>query len=91
MLSNKVSFNSAFSMIVFFAAVNHLNGPYKEQLWRVQKVIVCDLWLVDYNLFLCVSVFQGSLVVIVIMIDGEKCNSESGFWTLEFPCLWKAQ
>ena len=29
---------------------------------------------------LCVSVFQGSLLVIVIMIDGrEKCNSEGGF------------
>jgi len=28
---------------------------------------------------LCVSVFQGSLLVIVIMIDGsEKCNCEGG-------------
>ena len=37
-------------------------------------------------------VFQGSLLVIVIMIDGsEKCNCEDGFWTLEFACLWKAQ
>ena len=32
------------------------------------------------------SVFQGSLLVIVIMIDGsEKRNSEGGFWT--FACL----
>ena len=31
-------------------------------------------------LFLCVSVFQGSLLVIVIMIDGsEKRNCEGGF------------
>ena len=41
---------------------------------------------------LCVSVFQGSLLVILIMIDGsEKRNYEGGFWTLEFACLWKAQ
>ena len=36
----------------------------------------------------CVSVLQGSLLVIVIMIDGsEKRNSERGFRTLEFACL----
>ena len=41
---------------------------------------------------LCVSVFQGSLLVIIIMIDGsEKRNCEGGFWTLEFAFLWKAQ
>ena len=28
----------------------------------------------------------------VIMIDdSEKHNFESGFWTLEFACMWKAQ
>ena len=60
-------------------------------LKRVQKVMVCDLWLVDFDPF-CVSVFQGSLLVIVIMIDGsEKRNREGAFWTLEFACLWKAQ
>ena len=33
---------------------------------------------------LYVSVFQGSLPVIVIMIDSsKKCNCEGGFWTLE--------
>ena len=37
---------------------------------------------------LCVSVFQGSLLVIVIMIDGsEKRNCEGRFRTLEFACL----
>ena len=37
---------------------------------------------------LCVSVFQGSLLVIVIMIDGsEKRNCQLGFSTLEFACL----
>ena len=33
--------------------------------------MVCDLWLVDLDPF-CVSVFQGSLLVIVIMIDGSE-------------------
>ena len=33
-----------------------------------------------FRSFLCVSVFQGSLVVIVLMIDGsEKRNCEGGF------------
>ena len=33
-----------------------------------------------YRSVLCVSVFQGSLLVIVIMIDdSEKCNCEAGF------------
>ena len=33
--------------IVFFAAVNHLNGPLRKQNFtsRVQKVMVCDLWI----------------------------------------------
>ena len=39
--------------------------------------------------FLCVSVFQGSLFVIVIMVDSsEKRNCEGSFLTLE--CLLKA-
>ena len=56
--------------------------------------MVCDLWFVigGFRSVLCVSVFQGSLLVIVIMIDGnEKHNCEGVFWTLEFACLWKAQ
>ena len=37
---------------------------------------------------LCVSVFPGSLLVIVIMIDGsEKRSCEGGFLTLKFACL----
>ena len=39
--------------------------------------MVCDLWLVDFDPF---CVFQGSLLVIVIMIDGsEKRNCEETF------------
>ena len=102
----------------------------KSLLQRVQKVIVCDLWLVDFDpfcVFLCFKgrfsiqqkfrfeiseipraqwngtfrlhrpdpshrALEGSLLVIVILIDGsEKRNCEGGFWTLEFACLWKAQ
>ena len=37
---------------------------------------------------LCVSLFQGSLLVIMIMIDGSvKRNCEGGFGTLEFTCF----
>ena len=33
--------------IAFFAAVNHLNGPLRKQNFtsRVEKVMVCDLWI----------------------------------------------
>ena len=48
--------------------------------------------LCGFRSVLCVSLFQGSLLVIVIMIDGsDKHNCEFGFWTLEFACFWKAQ
>ena len=51
-------------------------------------------WFVicGFRSVLCVSLFQDSLLLIVIMIDGsDKHNCEGGFWTLEFACLWKAQ
>ena len=41
--------------------------------------MIGDWWI---SIRLCVSVFQGSLLVIVIMIDGsEKRNCESDFGT----------
>ena len=52
--------------------------------------MICD-WS-GFRPVLCVSVFQGSLLVIVIMIDGrEKRNWEGGLWTLEIASLGKAQ
>ena len=33
--------------------------------------MVCDLWYVDFDPF-CVFVFQGSLLVILIMIDSRE-------------------
>ena len=79
--------------IAFFAAVNHLNGPLRKQNFTLTGSKGQGLWFVigGFRSVLCVSVFQGSLLVIVIMIDGsEKRNCEGGFWTLEFACLWKA-
>ena len=80
--------------IAFFAAVNHLNGPLRKQIFSLTGSKGQGLWFVigGFRSVLCVSVFQDSLLVIVIMIDGsEKRNCEGGFWTLEFACLWKAQ
>ena len=65
--------------IAFFAAVNYLNGPLRKQNFtsRVQNVMVV---ICGFRSVLCVSVFQGSLLVIVIMIDGsDKHNCEGGF------------
>ena len=80
--------------ITFFAAVSHLNGSCRKQNFTLMGSKEHGLWYVigGFRSVLCVSLFQGSLLVIVIMIDGsEKRNCEGGFWTLEFACLWKAQ
>ena len=64
-------------IIAFFTAVNHLNGPLRKQNFTSMGSKGYGLWFVisGFRSFLCVSVFQGSLPVIVIMIDGsEKCN-----------------
>ena len=65
-----------------------------DLLGRNRSLKSHGFWFVidGFRSVLCVSVFQGSLLVIVIMIDGsEKRNCEGGFWTLEFASLWKAQ
>ena len=85
----------------FFAAINHLRGPLRKQkftstgskghgLW----LVIGDWWLVNFDL--C-GVFQGSLLVTVIRIDGgekaafdfhcfcvfEKCSKYCIYWELE--------
>ena len=68
--------------IAFFAAVNHLNGPLRKQNFTLMGSKDRGLWFVidGFRSVLCVSVFQGSLLVIVIMIDGsEKRNCEGAF------------
>ena len=46
---------------------------------RVQKVMVCDLWLVDFDPFCVFLCFKVSLLVIVMLIEGsEKCICEGG-------------
>ena len=80
--------------IAFFAAFNHLNGPLRKQNFILTGSKGHGLWFLigGFRSVLWVSVFQGSLLVIVIMIDAsKKRNCERGFWTLEFACLWKAQ
>ena len=59
-------------MFLFFPAVNHLCGPLRKQNFYFNKFKF--LWLVDFDQF-CVSVLQGPLLGIVIMIDSiEKHN-----------------
>ena len=68
--------------IAFFAAVNHLNGPLRKQKFALTGSKGQSLGFVigEFRSVLCVSVFQGSLLVIVIMIDGsEKRHCEGGF------------
>ena len=45
--------------IAFFAAVNHLNRPLRKQKFtsRVQKVMVCDLWISIRFVYFSVSRF----------------------------------
>jgi len=76
----------------FFAAVNHLSGPLRKQKFTSTSSKGHGLWLVigGFRSVLCFSVFQGSLLVIVIMIDGSKKRTcEGRFWTSEFACFQK--
>ena len=78
-----VKFKSQLT-IAFFAAVNRLSGPLRKQNFTLTGSKGHGLWFVigGFRSVLCVSVFQGSLLVIVIMIDSsEKRNCEGGFWT----------
>ena len=55
----------------FFAAVSHLSGSLRKQKFTSTDLKGHGLGLVDFNPF-CVFVFKGSLLVIVIMIDGSE-------------------
>ena len=66
----------------FFTAVNHLSGPLRKQKYfswfKRSWFVICD-WSIFFS-GACVFVFQGSLLMIIIMIDGsEKHNCEGGF------------
>ena len=65
----------------FFAAVNHLSGPLRKRA-EVYFNGFKRSWSVigGFRSVMCVSFFQSSLLLIVIMIDGsEKRNCEGGF------------
>ena len=63
--------------IAFFTAVNHLNKPLRKQNFTLTGSKGHGLRFVigGFRSVFCVSVFHGSLLVIVILIDGsEKPN-----------------
>ena len=77
----------------FFAGVKLLRGQKQKFTWMHSKGY--GLWFVICGFcesVLCVSLFQSSLLVIVIMIDGSKKRiCEGSFWSSEFvACFWKA-
>ena len=56
--------------------------------------MVCDLWLADFDPFvcLCISGFIACDGKSVIMIEGsKKRNCQGGFWTKKLAYLWKVQ
>ena len=66
----------------FFAVVNHFREPRRKQMFSSTASKGHGLWFLigGFRSVLCVSVFQGSLLVIVIMSDGsEKRSCEGGF------------
>ena len=68
--------------IAFFAAVNHLNGPLRKQNFTLtgSKGQGLSFVIGGFQSVWCVSVFPGSLLVILIMIDGSgKRNCVGGF------------
>ena len=55
-----------------------------------KKVMVCDLWLADFDpfcAFLCFKVHCFSMIVMIID-DSEKRIFEGSVWTSEFACFW---
>ena len=60
--------------IAVFAAVNHLNGPLRKQNFTLtgSEGQGLSFLIGGFRSLLRVSVFQGSLLVIVIMIDGSE-------------------
>ena len=72
--------SSLKEQLTFFTAINNLSGPLRKQKLTSagSKGCICQSWLVVFNPFF--SVFQGSLAVTIILIDGrEKPNRQLGF------------
>ena len=57
-----------------FAAVNHFSGPLRKQTFTSTSSKGHRLWIVivGFWFILCVSVFQDSLLLIIIMVDISK-------------------
>ena len=78
-------------MFALFSAVNHLSGPLRKHKFTSMGSkgysLICDWWT-SICFVLCVSVFEGSLLVIIIMIDSsENRDFEGSFRTSEFECF----
>ena len=60
--------------IAFFGGVNHLSRPLRKQNFTVTGSKSHSLWFVigGFHPFFCVSVFQGSLLVILIWLTAAK-------------------
>ena len=72
----------------FFAAVNHLSGPRRKQKITSTGSKGHGLWLADFDPF-DVSVFQGSLPVIVFIINGSENATMKEAFKLQTVCFWK--
>ena len=68
--------------IAFFAAVNYLDGRLKKQNFNLTGSQGYGLWvvIVGFRSVVCVSVFQGLLLVIVIMIIIHCSHHLSCHW-----------
>ena len=75
-----------------FAAVNHLSGPLREQTFTSTGSKGHGLLFVTggFRSVMFVSVLQGSLLVILIVIDGsEKRKCEGGFLNFKVPRVFE--
>ena len=75
----------------FFAAVDHFSGPLRKHNFTSTGSKGHGLWSVigGFRSILCVPVFQGSLLVIVTIIDGSEkpTIAKTAFEPLQFACL----
>ena len=78
--TRKLWSSKAVFTFAFFTVVNHLSGPLKKQNFTETGSKGHGLWSVIgvFWSVLCFSVFQGSLLVIVIMTDSSKKHNCEG-------------
>ena len=77
-------------MFVFFASVNHLCGPLRKQAFTLTSSKVHSLRFVigGFRSILCVSVFQGSLLVIIHVQAVEETIVKLAPFCIPMCSLW---